>query len=46
MEQFYNLVMALVALHTLGCIVIALMNLKLRSKTYYKHGGHRWIEKR
>ena len=45
MEQFYNLVMALVALPTLGCFAIALANLRLKPKTYYKHGGHRWTRK-
>lgn len=46
MEEFYRLVMLMVAIPTLGCFAVALANLRLKPKTYYKYSGHRWIEKR
>ena len=46
MEEFYRYALVMVAVPTFVCCIVALMNLNLKPKTYYKHGGHRWIEKR
>ena len=45
MQEFYNLIMILISIPTVGCLILALMNVNFKPKRYYKHVGHRWIRK-
>ena len=44
MEEFYSLIMIMTMVPTIGCLILALANIK--TKTYYKYSGHRWVKKR